>query len=95
MTNMENAVVKKKLHIPSMTLGVVGIVFSVFLPIIAYACSIPGLIIGIRSKKKNYNNTAGLVLNIVAISLAVINTTIGIIMTIKIFASKDKKNHQE
>ena len=83
---------KKKLCVSSLVLGIVGVVFSLFLPVAAYACSIPGLITGVKKQKKNYHASAGIILNIVALSLALINSVLGIIMTIKIFFSDSMEN---
>jgi len=46
----------KKLCISSLVLGIVGLAFSFFLPVISYACAIPGLIIGVKKRKKNYSS---------------------------------------
>ena len=89
---MSNDTERRKLCISSLVLGIVGAVFALFAPIATYACSIPGLISGVRGQKKNYRAAAGIVLNIVALSLALINSVLGIIMTIKIFFSDDKEN---
>ena len=87
--------VKKKLCISSMVLGIIGIVFSVILPAVTYSCSIPGLVIALNKKKKNYNTLAGTVLNIVAVSLALINSILGVIMTIKMFLDSEEKGKTE
>ena len=89
---MSNDNERKKLCVSSLVLGIVGVVFSLFIPIAAYACAIPGLITGVRKQRKNYRASAGIVLNIVALSLALINSVLGIIMTIKIFFSDDKES---
>lgn len=82
---------KKKLCVSSLVLGIVGLVFSFLLPIVSYSCAIPGLIIGIKRRKKNYNSSAGIVLSIVAVSLALINSVLGVVMTIKMFFSDNNK----
>ena len=89
-----NITVKKKLCISSMVLGIVGIVFSIILPLVAYACSIPGILIGINKSKKNYNSSAGIALNIVALSLALINSLLGVVMTVKMFLGDDGKKKE-
>lgn len=87
---------RKKLCVSSLVLGIVGLVFSVMLPIVSYACAIPGLIIGIKKRKKNYSSSAGISLSIVAISIALINSVLGIIMTVKMFFSdKDKSDDED
>ena len=78
---------KRKLCVSSLVLGIVGVVFSLIAPVAAYSCAIPGLVIGIKKSRRNYSASAGIVLNIVAISLALINSVLGIIMTIRLFFS--------
>lgn len=77
----------KKLCISSLVLSIVGLVFSFFLPVVSYACAIPGLIIGIKKRKKNYSSSAGISLSIVALSIALINSVLGVVMTVKMFFS--------
>ncbi len=91
MNNTENKNQIQKICVSSLALGIVGLVFSSFLPVVSYACSIPGLVFAVTKKKKNYNCTAGLALNIIAISIAAINSLLGIIMTIKIFTKGKNK----
>lgn len=90
MNNIDT-LVKKKLCISSMVLGIVGIVFSAILPAAAYACSIPGLVIALSRKKKGYNSSAGTVLNIIALSIALVNSVLGVIMTIKMFFDNEEQ----
>lgn len=77
----------KKLCISSLVLSIVGLVFSFFLPVVSYACAIPGLIIGIKKRKKNYSSSAGISLSIVALSIALVNSVLGVVMTVKMFFS--------
>lgn len=78
---------RKKLCVSSLVLGIVGLIFSFIIPIVSYACAIPGLVIGIKKRKKNYSSSAGISLSIVALSLALINSVFGVLMTIKMFFS--------
>ncbi|MDE7289255.1 MAG: hypothetical protein K2N71_07125 [Oscillospiraceae bacterium] len=78
---------RKKLCVSSLVLGIVGLIFSFIVPIVSYACAIPGLVIGIKKRKKNYSSSAGISLSIVALSLALINSVFGVLMTIKMFFS--------
>ena len=75
----------KKLCVSSLVLSIVGLVFSFFLPIVSYACAIPGLIIGVKKRKKNYSSSAGISLSIVALSIALVNSVLGVVMTVKMF----------
>lgn len=77
----------KKLCISSLVLSIVGLVFSFFLPVVSYACAIPGLIIGLKKRKKNYSSSAGISLSIVALAIALINSVLGVVMTVKMFFS--------
>lgn len=90
---MPNEIGRRKLCVSSLVLGVVGLVFSLLLPIISYSCAIPGLIIGLKKRRKNYSSSAGITLNIVALALSLINSAFGIAMTVKMFFSE--KNNKE
>lgn len=79
---------RKKLCVSSLVLGIVGLVFSVIVPAVSYACAIPGLVIGIKRRRRNYNSTAGVALSIIALSLALLNSVFGVLMTIKMFFSE-------
>ncbi len=83
---------KRKLCVSSLVLGIVGIVMSFIAPVAAYACAVPGLVSGIKKSHKNYSSSAGIVLNIIALSLALVNSVLGVLMTIKIFFSDGKKS---
>lgn len=89
---MSNDNERKKLCVSSLVLGIVGLVFSLFIPAAAYACSVPGLIAGVKKHRRNYSASAGIVLNIIALSIALINSVLGVIMTIKIFFSDSNEN---
>ena len=82
---MDNENSRKKLCVSSLVLGIVGVFFSLFLPFVSYGCSIPGLLIGFNKKKKDYNSTPGIALNVIALALSVINSALGIILTVKLF----------
>lgn len=77
----------KKLCVSSLVLSIVGLVFAFFLPVVSYACAIPGLIIGVKKRKKNYSSSAGISISIVALSIALINSVLGVVMTVKMFFS--------
>lgn len=83
---------RKKLCVSSLVLGIVGLIFSFIIPAVTYACAIPGLVIGIKRRRRNYSSSAGISLSIVALSLALINSVFGVLMTIKMFFSdKDEE----
>lgn len=74
---------KKKVYAPGLTLGIIGTVFAFILPVVTFACSIPGLVSSVKAKNRRYDANAGIALNIVAISLAGINSVIGTILIIR------------
>jgi hypothetical protein len=74
---------RKKINVISLALGIVAIIFSLFLPVVAYSCGIPGIISAV--KRKGYNGKAGFALGITAVSLAAINSTVSILLTSKMF----------
>lgn len=63
---------KKKIHVPSLVLMIAGLVFSLISPIVTYVCSIISLIMSIRKRKVN-RTTYAVVLNIIALLIAVAN----------------------
>ncbi len=87
---MNNENNRKKLCVPSLVLGIVSVVFSMFLPFVSYSCAVPGLIIGMKKKKKDFNATPGIALNVIALALSVINSALGIIMTVKLFFASNQ-----
>ena len=85
---------RKKLCVSSLVLGIVGLIFSFIIPVVSYACAIPGLVIGIKRRKRNYSSSAGISLSIVALSLALINSVFGVLMTIKMFFSDNSEEKE-
>ena len=63
----------------TLTLGIVGLVFSVLLPIVTYCCSIPGLVMAGQNPYTGERDTVGKVLNIVAICVAALNSLAAVI----------------
>lgn len=81
---------KKKVYTPGLTLGIIGTVFAFILPVVTFACSIPGLVSSVKAKNRRYDANAGIALNIVAISLAGINSVIAsILVARKYLKNKD------
>lgn len=59
-------------------LGVLGIIFSILLPIVTYPCSIVGLVIAYKDHKYGIpDTTSGMVLNIIALAIAFLNSVAG------------------
>lgn len=83
---------KKKNSVSSLVLGIIGVVFSVLIPVVTYACSIPGLIIAIRDQKKAVRAKPGMVLNIVALAVALINSLFAVVVAVKLSLPDRKDN---
>ncbi|MCH5349932.1 MAG: hypothetical protein J1E40_11460 [Oscillospiraceae bacterium] len=92
---MSKNIERKKLCVSSLVLGIVGLVFSFILPVVSYACAIPGLIIGVKKSRKDYNASAGVSMSIIAISLALINSVLGVVMTVKMFFSGNPEKQEK
>ena len=69
----------KKIHVPSLVLMIIGALFALILPIVTYATSIPSLIISIL-KRENYNTKYAIIINIIALVLALANSILGVIL---------------
>jgi len=69
----------KKIHVPSLVLMIIGAVFALILPIITYCCSIPSLVMSI-TKRHTHKTTYAIVINIIALVLAVVNSALGIML---------------
>lgn len=87
-----SAKTRKKLCKSSLVLGIVGVSFAPIMPAVSYACSVPGLVIALNKRRKQYNAIPGITLNIVALSLALINSLIGVVMVIKLFLNQRKQD---
>lgn len=74
----------QKRSVASLVLGIIGTIFSVLIPLVTYACSIPGLIIAVRDKKRSYKANGGIVLNIVALVIAALNSALAVVVALKI-----------
>lgn len=72
-----------------MVLGIVGLVFSILIPLVTYCTAIPGLVISIKRKKDPNDSIAktGFILSIIALIVSVINSIIGVIMAFSILSN--------
>lgn len=84
-------VYKNKHSVTSLVLGIVGVVFSLIMPLVTYACSIPGLVIAIRDRKRALKWKPGMILNIVALAIALINSLFAVVITLKMALFDEKK----
>lgn len=67
----------------SVVLGIIGTIFAPLLPIVTYPCSIVGLVLGAIHKKQGRKSGAGIALNIIALSLALISSVIAVLLVFK------------
>ncbi|MDR0987815.1 MAG: hypothetical protein LBL98_09020 [Ruminococcus sp.] len=74
---------RKKINVISLALGIVAIIFSLFIPAVAYSCGIPGIVCAV--KREGYNGKAGFALGITAVSLAAINSAVSTLLTTRMF----------
>lgn len=70
---------KKKVHVPSMVLMIIGAVFSLLFTYVTYVCSIISLVMSIQHRK-THKTTYAIVINIIALVLAVANSVLGIMI---------------
>lgn len=75
----------KKVHVPSMVLMIIGAVFSLLLPIITYPCSIISLVMSIQ-KRDTHKTTYAIVINIIALVIALANSILGVIIQMNAMA---------
>lgn len=87
-TTSQNVEIKKGYAsgkaITSFIIGLIGII-SWLIPILSYASCIPGLVLGIQSKKsgKSWQATVGIILCIISLCLAFFNSVLGVIIRLQ------------
>ena len=70
---------KKSMRASILVLSIIGLVFSLLFPLVTYPCSIIGLTMA--NKHKNDEKTQpAIVMNIIALFVAVINSTLGVML---------------
>ncbi len=70
---------EKKVHVPSMVLMIIGAVFSLLFTYVTYVCSTISLIMSIV-KRRTHKTTYAIVINIIALVLALINSALGVMI---------------
>lgn len=75
----------KRIHTPSLVLMIIGAVFAILLPIVTYPCSIISLVMSVK-KKNEYNTKYAIVINIIALVIAVVNSTLGVLNNLGIIS---------
>jgi hypothetical protein len=66
----------RKIHVPSLILSFIGLVFAILLPLVTYPCSIVGFVLGIK-KRNTHSTTIAIVVCIIGLVLASINSATG------------------
>ena len=79
--------VKKKAYVSGIIMGITGIVFSLLFPGVTYGCSIPGLVLSVKKYEEN-KTVCALVLNIVALVLALANSVVAVCIAARGFYKK-------
>jgi hypothetical protein len=74
---------RQKINVISLALGIVAICFSLFLPAVAYSCGIPGIVSAVR--RKTHNGKAGFALGVTAVTIAVVNSIVSVLLTTRMF----------
>lgn len=76
---------KKKIHVPSLVLMIIGALFAPVLPIVTYPCSIVSLVMSI-TQRHTHKTTYAIVINIIALIVALINSTLGVLLNLGIIS---------
>jgi hypothetical protein len=77
----ETITVKKKVHVTSLILMIIGVLFALLLPIVTYPCSIISLVMSIKHRKE-YITIYAIVINIIALLGALANSIAAAVITI-------------
>ena len=70
---------EKKVHVPSMVLMIIGAVFSLLFTYVTYVCSTISLVMSI-AKRRTHKTKYAIVINIIALVVALINSVLGIMI---------------
>lgn len=70
---------KKPIHVPSLVIGILSIVFALLFALIGDILGIAGIVMS-AVKRKNYKTTAALVCSVIGLVLAIANHVLSIIM---------------
>lgn len=76
---------EKKIHVPSLVLMIIGAVMALLLPLATYVCSIISLVM-IITKRKEYKTTYAIIIKIIALVVALINSILGVMMNLGVLA---------
>ena len=70
---------EKKIHTPSMVLMIIGAIFALLLTYVTYVCSTISLVMSVKHRH-THKTTYAIVINIIALVLALINSALGIMI---------------
>ncbi len=76
-----------KVHTASLVLSIVAIVFALLLPIVTYPCGVIALVLCVKNRETN-NMVPPLIISVIALILALINSCAGAILMSGIFANQ-------
>ena len=77
---------EKKVHVPSLVLMIIGAVFALLVPIVTYVTSIISLVMSIV-KRKEYKTTYAIVINSIALVVALMNSVLGILLNLALMGA--------
>ena len=69
----------KKVHVPSMICAVVGLVFALLIPLVTYVFCGAGIAM-INKQKMLFNTKPALIISIIALVIALINSVLGVLI---------------
>lgn len=79
LVNEETTAEVKKHHTSTLVLMIIGLVFALLLPIVTYSCSIISLVFAV-TKRKEYKTKYAIILNIIALVIALANSVLGVLI---------------
>lgn len=77
---------EKKIHVPSMVLSIIGLLFSLLLPIVTYPCSIVALVMSVNNKAA-YKTKPQFIIAIIGLILAAANSILGVVLQMQLMGA--------
>ncbi|MBQ6832043.1 MAG: hypothetical protein IJO28_05345 [Oscillospiraceae bacterium] len=84
-TQMQTVPGKKRIHTPSLVVGILSIVFGLLIALAGDILGIVGIVMS-AVKKKDYNTTAALICSIVGLVISIINHVLAFLMMMALMA---------
>ena len=75
-----------KVHAASLVLSIVAVVFAILLPIVTYPCGVIALVLCVKNRE-THNMIPPLIISIIALVIALVNSCAGAILMSGIFAN--------